>query len=188
MVDVPKKANAFGGKIRRKPNPKGAQASTRVIPNAPPVRFQSVCRAICRRPSRHIWACPSLTEARPSPVRQKPVVGRSPRDRRPSIVRILSVSCPSCVRLPPVSCPSRVRDMTFVSPCSGRQRACSHKGSRSLDEIHYAIWRIFTGGIASSSDFMGRKGLSLFRGPRSFHFFFQHQTGQLHKTIHSSHF
>ena len=33
------------------------------------------------------------------------------------------------------------------------------------DEIHYAIWRIFTGGIASSSDFMGRKGLSLFRGP-----------------------
>ena len=239
VVDVPKKANAFGGKIRRKPNPKGAQASTRVIPNAPPVRFQSVCRAICRRPSWHVWACPSLTEARPSAarqkpvagpwrvrrvsrsdhshgrrwtrrrpqsaaspcepprtnatrtntrrtphrtrpndertqneqptntdaparqatlstpptvnrpcvVRQKPVVGRSPRDRRPSIVRILSVSCPSCVR-----------DMTFVSPCSGRQRACSHKGSRSLDEIHYAIWRIFTGGIASSSDFMGRKG------------------------------
>ena len=204
VVDVPKKANAFGGKIRRKPNPKGAQASTRVIPNAPPVRFQSVCRAICRRPSWHVWACPSLTEARPSPVRQKPVGkpvcrplhvrrgivcdkpvacpfpvrGKSaaapppisecrkmsasdecPPVRRPSIVRILSVSCPSCVR-----------DMTFVSPCSGRQRACSHKGSRSLDEIHYAIWRIFTGGIASSSDFMGRKGLSLFRGPRSFQF------------------
>jgi hypothetical protein len=75
VVDVPKKANAFGGKIRRKPNPKGAQASTRVIPNAPPVRFQSVCRAICRRPSWHVWACPSLTEARPSPVRQKPVAG-----------------------------------------------------------------------------------------------------------------
>ena len=28
-VDVPKKAKAFGGKIRRKPNLKGAQASTR---------------------------------------------------------------------------------------------------------------------------------------------------------------
>jgi hypothetical protein len=124
----------------------------------------------------------------PCVVRQKPVVGRSPRDRRPLIVRILSVSCPSRVRLPPRVNPSPVRDMTFVSPCSGRQRACSHKGSRSLDEIHYAIWRIFTGGIASSSDFMGRKGLSLFRGPRSFHFFFQYQTGQLHKTIHSSHF
>ena len=75
VVDVPKKANAFGGKIRRKPNPKGAQASTRVIPNAPPVRFQSVCRAICRRPSWHVWACPSLTEARPSPARQKSVAG-----------------------------------------------------------------------------------------------------------------
>ena len=116
------------------------------------VRFPSVS---CPCPVRQESVC------RPCKVRQKPVVGRSPRDRRPSIVRILSVSCPSCVR-----------DMTFVSPCSGRQRACSHKGSRSLDEIHYAIWRIFTGGIASSSDFMGRKGLSLFRGPRSFDFFF----------------
>ena len=38
MVDVPKKAKAFEGKIRREPNPKGAQASTRVIPNAPPTR------------------------------------------------------------------------------------------------------------------------------------------------------
>ena len=110
-------------------------------------------------PARHAPLSTPPTVNRPCVVRQKPVVGRSPRDRRPSIVRILSVSCPSCVR-----------DMTFVSPCSGRQRACSHKGSRSLDEIHYAIWRIFTGGIASSSDFMGRKGLSLFRGPRSFQF------------------
>ena len=296
VVDVPKKANAFGGKIRRKPNPKGAQASTRVIPNAPPVRFQSVCRAICRRPSWHVWACPSLTEARPSAARC-PSVGESsvcspwrvrvvsaalcftsticrlwlppcepPRDlpprtnatrtntrrtphrkrpnddrtqneqptntdaparqatlstpptvNRPWIARLQpvsrpylarvqsvrspyyvcvplvcspseargravaprppSVDCPYLVRVLSVVCPfaarvnpSRVRDMTFVSPCSGRQRACSHKGSRSLDEIHYAIWRIFTGGIASSSDFMGRKGLSLFRGPRSFQF------------------
>ena len=112
-------------------------------------------------PARQATLSTPPTVNRPCVVRQKPVVGRSPRDRRPSIVRILSVSCPSCVR-----------DMTFVSPCSGRQRACSHKGSRSLDEIHYAIWRIFTGGIASSSDFMGRKGLSLFRGPRSFDFFF----------------
>ena len=104
-------------------------------------------------PARQATLSTPPTVNRPCVVRQKPVVGRSPRDRRPSIVRILSVSCPSCVR-----------DMTFVSPCSGRQRACSHKGSRSLDEIHYAIWRIFTGGIASSSDFMGRKGLSLFRG------------------------
>ena len=110
-------------------------------------------------PARQATLSTPPTVNRPCVVRQKPVVGRSPRDRRPSIVRILSVSCPSCVR-----------DMTFVSPCSGRQRACSHKGSRSLDEIHYAIWRIFTGGIASSSDFMGRKGLSLFRGPRSFQF------------------
>ena len=35
MVDVPKKAKAFGVKIRRKPNQKGAKASTRVILNAP---------------------------------------------------------------------------------------------------------------------------------------------------------
>ena len=39
MVDVPKKAKAFGGKIRRKPNQKGAKASTRVILNAPPKRM-----------------------------------------------------------------------------------------------------------------------------------------------------
>jgi len=37
MVDVPKKANAFEGKVRRKLNLKGAQASTRVIPNVPPL-------------------------------------------------------------------------------------------------------------------------------------------------------
>ena len=36
MVDAPKKAKAFGEKIRCKPNPKGAQASARVIPNALP--------------------------------------------------------------------------------------------------------------------------------------------------------
>ena len=35
LVDVPKKAKTFGGKIRRKPNPKGAQASTRDAPIAP---------------------------------------------------------------------------------------------------------------------------------------------------------
>jgi hypothetical protein len=210
-----------------------------------------------RRPSWDSWIRPSLTYARPSPVRVKSVIRpwcarvvsaalcftsticrlwlppcepprtnatrtntrRTPHRKRPNAerttdehrrarstsdplnsadrqspvdspfaARISSVSCPCAVRQESVLCPcaarvqsvrslfaarvnpSRVRDMTFVSPCSGRQRACSHKGSRSLDEIHYAIWRIFTGGIASSSDFMGRKGLSLFRGPRSFRF------------------
>ena len=108
-------------------------------------------------------------DKRPSQLR-RPSIARGEPVCSPYLVRILPVCSPSGVYLPPVSCPSRVRDMTFVSPCSGRQRACSHKGSRSLDEIHYAIWRIFTGGIASSSDFMGRKGLSLFRGPRSFQF------------------
>ena len=104
----------------------------------------------------------------PSEARGRAVAPRPPSVDCPYLVRVLSVVCPFAARVNP----SRVRDMTFVSPCSGRQRACSHKGSRSLDEIHYAIWRIFTGGIASSSDFMGRKGLSLFRGPRSFDFFF----------------
>ena len=76
MVDVPKKANAFGGKIRRKPNPKGTQASTRVILNAPPVRFPSVASPPPRRrPSWHVWVCPSLTETRPSAARQKSVAG-----------------------------------------------------------------------------------------------------------------
>ena len=38
------------------------------------IRFPSVCSPPPRRrPSRHIWACPSLTEARPSAARQKPV-------------------------------------------------------------------------------------------------------------------
>ena len=102
------------------------------------------------------------------PTVNRPWIARLQPVSRPYLARVLSVVCPFAARVNP----SRVRDMTFVSPCSGRQRACSHKGSRSLDEIHYAIWRIFTGGIASSSDFMGRKGLSLFRGPRSFDFFF----------------
>ena len=96
----------------------------------------------------------------PSEARGRAVAPRPPSVDCPYLVRVLSVVCPFAARVNP----SRVRDMTFVSPCSGRQRACSHKGSRSLEEIHYAIWRIFTGGIASSSDFMGRKGLSLFRG------------------------
>ena len=121
MVDVPKKANAFGGKIHapkkaklsegsradcaaiertseakwpqgtaRKPNPKGAQASTRVDPNAPPVRFPSVGSPSAlrnRRPSWHVWVRPSLTEARPSPVRQKSV-GKPVR--RPWSVRQMS--------------------------------------------------------------------------------------------------
>ena len=90
----------------------------------------------------------------PSEARGRAVAPRPPSVDCPYLVRVLSVVCPFAARVNP----SRVRDMTFVSPCSGRQRACSHKGSRSLDEIHYAIWRIFTGGIASSSDFMGRKG------------------------------
>ena len=113
----------------------------------------------------------------PSEARGRAVAPRPPSVDCPYLVRVLSVVCPFAARVQSVRSlfaarvnPSRVRDMTFVSPCSGRQRACSHKGSRSLDEIHYAIWRIFTGGIASSSDFMGRKGLSLFRGPRSFQF------------------
>ena len=38
MADVPKKAKAFEGKIRREPNPKGAQASTRRILTPPPTR------------------------------------------------------------------------------------------------------------------------------------------------------
>ena len=38
MVDVPKKAKAFEGKIRREPNPKGAQASTRRVLTPPPTR------------------------------------------------------------------------------------------------------------------------------------------------------
>lgn len=88
------------------------------------------------------------------PTVNRPWIARLQPVSRPYLVRVLSVVCPFAARVNP----SRVRDMTFVSPCSGRQRACSHKGSRSLDEIHYAIWRIFTGGIASSSDFMGRKG------------------------------
>ena len=122
VVDVPKKANAFGGKIRRKPNQKGAQASTRVIPNAPPVRFQSVCRAICRRPSRHIWACPSLTEARPSPVRQKPV-GKPvcrPLHVRRGIVCDKPVACPFPVRGKSAAAPppiSECRKMSASDEC-----------------------------------------------------------------------
>ena len=38
-----------------------------------------------RRPSWVSWIRPSLTDAHPSSVRQKPVVGRSPRDRRSSV-------------------------------------------------------------------------------------------------------
>jgi hypothetical protein len=38
-----------------------------------------------RRPSWDSWIRPSLTDAHPSSVRQKPVVGRSPRDRRSSV-------------------------------------------------------------------------------------------------------
>jgi len=122
VVDVPKKANAFGGKIRRKPNPKGAQASTRVIPNAPPVRFQSVCRAICRRPSWHVWACPSLTEARPSPVRQKPV-GKPvcrPLHVRRGIVCDKPVACPFPVRGKSAAAPppiSECRKMSASDEC-----------------------------------------------------------------------
>ena len=156
-------------------------------------------RAICRRArtpheptqdERHTGSDRTQNEqptntdapARQAPLSTPPTVNRPWIARlqpvsRPYLVRVLSVVCPFAARVQSVRSlfaarvnPSRVRDMTFVSPCSGRQRACSHKGSRSLDEIHYAIWRIFTGGIASSSDFMGRKGLSLFRGPRSFQF------------------
>ena len=122
VVDVPKKANAFGGKIRRKPNPKGAQASTRVIPNAPPIRFQSVCRAICRRPSWHVWACPSLTEARPSPVRQKPV-GKPvcrPLHVRRGIVCDKPVACPFPVRGKSAAAPppiSECRKMSASDEC-----------------------------------------------------------------------
>ena len=43
LVDAPKKAEAFGGEIRRTPNPKGAQASARVVPNA------QVCSSVVGR-------------------------------------------------------------------------------------------------------------------------------------------
>ena len=99
------------------------------------------------------------------PTVNRPWIARLQPVSRPYLARVQSVRSLCAARVKSVRSlfaarvnPSRVRDMTFVSPCSGRQRACSHKGSRSLDEIHYAIWRIFTGGIASSSDFMGRKG------------------------------
>ena len=85
VVDVPKKANAFGGKIRRKPNQKGAQASTRVIPNAPPVRFQSVCRAICRRATAHLGMSQNVG------IRRMPA--RPPPVRSPSLARGESAAC-----------------------------------------------------------------------------------------------
>ena len=156
VVDVPKKANAFGGKIRRKPNPKGAQASTRVIPNAPPVRFQSVCRAICRRPSWHVWACPSLTEARPSPVRQKPV-GKPvcrPLHVRCTSVGESSVISPWRVRFPSVASPpprhrpsrnvAKCRHQTNARPSAARQKSVAgpwrvRRVSRS-DHSHGRLW------------------------------------------------
>ena len=53
LVDAPKKANAFGGEVRRTPNPKGAQASARVALNAPEPDFAAILsKATAQDPSR----------------------------------------------------------------------------------------------------------------------------------------
>ena len=90
--DLPPRTNATRTNTRRTPH--------RTRPNDE--RTQNEQPTNTDAPARQATLSTPPTVNRPCVVRQKPVVGRSPRDRRPSIVRILSVSCPSCVRLPPV--------------------------------------------------------------------------------------
>ncbi len=100
------------------------------------VHFQSVCRAICRRPSWHVWACPSLTETRLSPVRQKSV-GKPVC--RPCAVRRESVPRPWQVRRPSRNV-AKCRHQTNARPSAARQKSVASpslaRGESAAHERH----------------------------------------------------